>query len=57
VLLPEADERALVNRVIYEELVAGTIRDESRAAYVQIIQRLVERGAQAIILGAPRFPC
>ena len=56
VLLPEADERALVNRVIYEELVAGTIRDESRAAYVQIIKRLVERGAQAIILGCTEIP-
>jgi aspartate racemase len=33
VLVPEADDRALVHRVIYEELVAGIVREESREAY------------------------
>jgi len=51
VLVPEADERAVVHRVIYDELCLGTIRAESRAAYRAIMARLVERGAQAIILG------
>ncbi len=51
VLTPEADERAVVHRVIYEELVLGVVKDESRAAYQRIIGHLVERGAQGIILG------
>lgn len=51
VLVPEADDRALVHKVIYEELVAGIVRTQSRAAYRAVIARLVERGAQAIILG------
>ena len=51
VLVPQADERALVHRVIYEELCLGEIRAESRAAYRAIMARLVERGAQAIVLG------
>ncbi len=51
VLIPEADERAIVHRVIYEELVLGIVKDESRAAYRRIIDHLVERGAQGIILG------
>lgn len=51
VLVPEAEDRALVHRVIYEELVAGIVREESREAYRGVIARLVERGAQGVILG------
>jgi aspartate racemase len=51
VLTPDAADRAVVHRVIYEELVQGKVVDTSRAAYREIIARLVERGAQAIILG------
>ncbi len=56
VLVPEADDREVVNRVIYDELVAGKIRAESRAAYVGIIQKLAGRGAQGIILGCTEIP-
>lgn len=51
VLVPEAADRALVHRVIYEELVAGQIRPASREAFRAVIARLVARGAEAVILG------
>jgi aspartate racemase len=51
VLVPDAPDRALVHRIIYEELVHGDIRAASRQAYREVIARLVERGAEAIILG------
>ena len=51
VLVPEAEDRALVHRVIYDELVAGVVREESRAAYRDVMARLVARGAQGVILG------
>jgi aspartate racemase len=51
VLVPPADDRAVVHRVIYEELVLGDIRDDSREAYRGVMRRLVDAGAQAIILG------
>ena len=51
VLVPETEDRALVHRVIYEELVRGVVREESRAAYRGVIARLVARGAEAVILG------
>lgn len=51
VLVPEADDRSLVHRVIYEELVLGKIESKSRDAYRGVIARLVQRGAKAIILG------
>jgi aspartate racemase len=50
VLVPEADDAALVHRVIYDELVHGVVRPESRRAYLGVIARLAERGAQTILL-------
>jgi aspartate racemase len=51
VLTPDADDRRTVNRIIYDELVLGDIRPESRAAYVAITEKLAARGAQGVILG------
>jgi aspartate racemase len=51
VLVPESHDRALVHRVIYEELVQGRVEPASRDAYRAVIARLVERGAEAVILG------
>jgi aspartate racemase len=51
VLVPGDEDRALVHRVIYEELCVGVVRDDSRAAYRDVMARLVERGAAAILLG------
>jgi aspartate racemase len=51
VLVPDTEDRALVHRVIYDELVVGEVRDASREAYRQVIARLVEAGAQGVILG------
>lgn len=51
VLVPEDEDRATVHRIIYTELVAGIVSDASRQAYRAVMARLVERGAEAIILG------
>ncbi len=51
VLIPDDAGRETVHRVIYDELVVGEIRDDSRAAYRAIIADLVAQGAQGIILG------
>ncbi len=50
VLLPNEADRAVVHRVIYEELVKGEIRCESHKEYVRIIEDLVRRGARGIVL-------
>ena len=50
-LVPPPDDRATVHRVIYDELVVGVVREESRAQYRAVIERLVARGADGIILG------
>jgi len=50
-LVPDESDRALVHRVIYDELCKGVVDDRSRAEYQRVISRLVERGAEGIVLG------
>jgi aspartate racemase len=51
VLIPNPADRAVVHRVIYEELVLGQILPASQAEYRRIIEALVAEGAEGIILG------
>ncbi len=51
VLVPDAAHRAGVHAVIYDELVHGVIRPESRAYYCEVIDALVAQGAGGVILG------
>jgi aspartate racemase len=51
VLIPDADDRAEVHRIIYDELCFGVVREESRQLYREVIQRLIDAGAQGIVLG------
>jgi amino-acid racemase len=51
VLVPPREDRAEVHRVIYEELVLGVVREESRESFRAVIDRLVERGAEGVVLG------
>ncbi|WP_295815724.1 aspartate/glutamate racemase family protein [uncultured Deinococcus sp.] len=51
VIVPEADERAEVHRIIFDELCRNVIRPESREVYRRVMTGLVARGAQGLILG------
>ncbi len=51
VVVPGAADRALVHRVIYDELVLDVVREESQAAYLGVVERLVADGAEAVVLG------
>lgn len=51
VLVPDGDDMSEVHNIIYNELCAGIIRDESREIYLSIIDKLSEQGAEAVILG------
>ena len=51
VLVPPVTDRAVVHRVIYEELVLGKILDGSREEYRRIVSDLVAAGAEGVILG------
>lgn len=51
VIIPDPKDRETVHRIIYEELCVGRIRPESRAQVAGIMSRLVQMGAEGIILG------
>lgn len=51
VVVPDEADRAIVHRVIYDELCQGVVSAGSRADFRRIMQGLAEAGAQAIILG------
>lgn len=51
VMVPEADDRAELHRIIYAELVNDRILPESRAAVVDMVARLEAQGAQGVIAG------
>lgn len=51
VVVPAEDDRRRIHDVIYDELVRGVVREESRSAYVDAIGRLVAQGARGVILG------
>jgi aspartate racemase len=51
VLVPEAADRRVVHRVIYQELCLGVVDDASRDQYRRIMRQLAEEGAEGILLG------
>ena len=51
VVVPEAEDRAEIHRIIYEELCKGIVTEKSRAAYIAIAGRLQAKGADCLILG------
>lgn len=51
IIIPDVQDRETVHRVIYDEFGAGLFLEQSRARYIDIMARLVENGAEGIILG------
>lgn len=51
VVVPEQADRKTVHTIIYQELCRGEIKDASRVRYIEIIDRLKQQGAEAVILG------
>jgi aspartate racemase len=56
VIIPNKEERIEIHRIIYQELVQGEIKAESRETYKQIISNLEEKGAEGVILGCTEIP-
>ncbi|MTI17884.1 aspartate/glutamate racemase family protein [Rhodobacteraceae bacterium RKSG542] len=50
-VIPEDEDRRATHRIIYDELCQGITTAQSEAAYIAIAERLVERGADCLILG------
>jgi len=55
VVVPEAADRAELQRIVYEELTRGIVRVESRQALLEIVARCADRGADAALLACTEF--
>ncbi len=53
---PTAEERAEINRVIFEELVYGTFKPEAVAVFQRVIDRFAQQGCDAVVLGCTEIP-
>ncbi|KON28164.1 aspartate racemase [miscellaneous Crenarchaeota group archaeon SMTZ-80] len=56
VIVPESMDREVINEIIYEELCMGKIRKCSREKLKTIIRKIVEKGAEGIVLGCTELP-
>lgn len=55
-IIPNEKEREEIHRIIYEELVLGEIKDDSRETYKTIIKNLQNEGAKGVVLGCTEIP-
>jgi len=55
-LVPDRKDQQFVNRVIYEELIRGLVKPESKEGYVRVVKKLKENGAEGIVLGCTEIP-
>ncbi len=56
VVTPNKEDRDYIVKVIFEELSIGKLTEESRKGYLKIIDKLVEQGAEGIVLGCTEIP-
>ncbi len=56
VITPNEKDREVVHQIIYNELILGKIKDDSREKYKAIIQKLKEQRAEGVILGCTEIP-
>ena len=54
--IPEEGDRKRIHDIIFDELCLGIFRDESRAEYVRIVEKLKDRGCDAVALVCTEIP-
>lgn len=55
-IVPLKPDQDYILRVIYDELSKGILREESRQGYLKIINKLVDKGAEGVVLGCTEIP-
>lgn len=56
VLIPNEEDKAFIHYTIFEELGRGLLLPDSKARYINIMNKLIEQGAEGIILGCTEIP-
>ena len=55
-MTPDRETQEQINRIIYEELVLGEVKDDSKACVVECIERMADEGAEVAVLGCTELP-
>lgn len=55
-IIPNKNDRQIIHDVIYDELSKGVLNPDSKQSYLKIIQKLIDAGAEGIILGCTEIP-
>lgn len=55
-IIPEQEDREFIHATIYEELGKNILKDTTKQLYLDIIKKLIENGAEGIILGCTEIP-
>ncbi len=55
-MVPDSEDQKIIHRIIFKELTQGIITSESKDKYLNIINKLVEKGAEGVILGCTEIP-
>jgi aspartate racemase len=56
VMIPDADERQFIHQTIFDELDRGLLLTETKVRYLAIIQNMIAKGAESVILGCTEIP-
>jgi aspartate racemase len=56
VIIPNESDREIIHQVIYTELAFGEVNTDSKKEYLRIIEKLISKGAQGVILGCTEIP-
>ncbi|MFX0151742.1 MAG: aspartate/glutamate racemase family protein [Candidatus Hodarchaeota archaeon] len=56
VIIPETKDREIIHNIIFNELVKGEIKEDSKIKYLKIIKELEKKGAEGVILGCTEIP-
>lgn len=51
VIIPDKNDIEIINEVIYDELCLGTINSDSKKKFLEIVDKLRNKGVEGIILG------
>jgi aspartate racemase len=56
VFIPKSNDIQTIHKIIFEELVFGIVKEQSKLEYLQIMKRLIDEGAEGVILGCTEIP-
>ena len=56
VIVPDPGDRKIIDRIIFEELTKGLVKEKSKKEFLRIIEKMKERGARGVILGCTEIP-